>query len=53
MYRKTTGLLDMISDPVKAFTPRFDLDEEKKGEGYAGCPDYCPFKPLCQEVFSR
>ena len=53
MYRKTTGLLDMISDPVKAFTPKFELDEEKKGEGYAGCPDYCPFKPLCQEVFSR
>ncbi len=51
MYRKMIDLLDLISDPEKAFTPRFDLDEARQEERYDSCPDYCPFKPLCQEVF--
>ena len=51
MNRKMTDLLDLISDPRKAFTPRFDLDESKREERYNSCPEYCPFKPLCQEVF--
>ena len=51
MYRKMIDLLDMISDPQQAFTPRFDLDEAKQEERYNSCPDYCPFKLLCQEVF--
>ena len=51
MQQKMIDLLDLISDPQKAFTPRFELDEAKKEEGYNSCPDYCPFKLLCQEVF--
>ena len=51
MYQKMIDLLDLISDPEKAFTPRFDLDEAKQEERYDSCPDYCPFKLLCQEVF--
>ena len=51
MYQKMVDLLDRISDPVKAFIPRFDLDEEKQEQRYESCPDYCQFKPLCQEVF--
>ena len=51
MYQKMIDLLDMISDPQQAFTPRFDLDEAKQEERYNSCPDYCPFKLLCQEVF--
>ena len=51
MYQKMTDLLGLISDPEKAFTPRFDLDEAKQEERYDSCPDYCPFKQLCQEVF--
>lgn len=51
MYRKMTDLLDMISDPRQAFTPRFDLDEARQEQRYDSCPDYCPFKLLCQEVF--
>ncbi len=51
MYQKMIDLLDLISDPEKAFTPRFDLDETRQEERYDSCPDYCPFKLLCQEVF--
>ena len=51
MYQKMIDLLGLISDPEKAFTPRFDLDEAKQEERYDSCPDYCPFKLLCQEVF--
>ena len=51
MHQKMIDLLSLISDPEKAFTPRFDLDETKQEERYDSCPDYCPFKLLCQEVF--
>ncbi len=51
MYRKMIGLLDLISDPEKAFTPGFDLDEAKRAARYSNCPDYCAFKSLCQKVF--
>ncbi len=51
MHQKMIDLLDLISDPVKAFTPAFDLDETKAEKGADSCPDTCPFKPLCREVF--
>ena len=51
LYQKMIDLLDLISDPEKAFTPRFELDEAKQEERYDSCPDYCPFRQLCQEVF--
>lgn len=51
MERKITDLLGVISDPHKAFTPGFELDEAGREKGYDGCPAYCPFITLCREVF--
>ena len=54
LYGEMTRLLDLLADPETAMTPmcRMEDNEDSASSGisYEGCPAYCPFLRICNEV---
>ena len=53
MYQKMIELLNMLSNSESAFTSYLDThkDDSENGNGTKmKCPDYCPFKTICDEI---
>ncbi len=53
MYQKMIELLNILSNSESAFTSYLDIhkDDSENGNGTKmKCPDYCPFKNICDEI---